>query len=145
MLAADVTLDPRLEQDCFVLGRLKLCRLLLMNNAAVPWYILVPDTAATEICDLNLMAQAILYDEINVVSRYVKGVAGVEKLNVAAIGNVVRQLHIHIVGRHSEDFAWPGVVWGAAADDQYTDAQVAAIVRAVREQLGDAFVATPSL
>lgn len=145
MTQAGITLDPRLEQDCFVLGRLKLCRLLLMNNAAVPWYILVPDTSATEICDLNLMAQAILYDEINVVSGYVQGIAGVEKLNVAAIGNVVKQLHVHIVGRHPQDFAWPGVVWGVASEEKYTDAQVAEIVQAVKEQLGDAFVAAPSL
>lgn len=144
MAAAGITLDPRLEQDCFVLGRLKLCHLLLMNNAAVPWYILVPDTAATEICDLNLMAQAILYDEINVVSGYVQGIAGVEKLNVAAIGNIVRQLHVHVIGRHPADFAWPGVVWGVASDEQYTDEQVVEIVVAVKEQLGDAFVAARS-
>lgn len=139
-------LDPRLRDDCFVLGRLKLSRLLLMNNAAVPWYILVPqmratETRVTEICDLGVMAQAILFDEINTLSRYVQGLAGVEKLNVAAIGNVVSQLHVHVVGRHPGDYAWPGVVWGAKSDECYNDEQVAHILRTVKEQLGDDFVA----
>lgn len=136
-------LDPQLERDCFVLGRLKLCRLLLMNNAVVPWFILVPKTDATEICDLGVMAQAILYDEINTVSRYVQGLGGVEKLNVAAIGNIVRQLHIHVVGRHPGDFAWPGVVWGAASNERYEDEQVRAILHSVAESLGDEFHAAP--
>ena len=141
MPKANFKLDSRLEQDCFVLGRFKLCHLLLMNNSAVPWYILVPETAATEICDLGVFAQAILFDEINVVSRYVQGLAGVKKLNVAAIGNVVSQLHVHIVGRHPGDFAWPGVVWGAPSDEEYTDEQVREIVRAAQESLGDTFIA----
>ncbi|MFW2404174.1 MAG: HIT domain-containing protein [Gammaproteobacteria bacterium] len=130
-------LDARLERDCFALGRFKLCRLLLMNNAAVPWFILVPETDVTEICDLNLLAQAILYDEINTVSHFVQELDGVEKLNVAAIGNVVSQLHIHVVGRHSSDFAWPGVVWGIEASETYTDEQVRHIGRQAADGLGE--------
>jgi diadenosine tetraphosphate (Ap4A) HIT family hydrolase len=132
-------LDPRLEQDCFALGRFKLCRLLLMNNAAVPWFILVPETDATEICDLNLLAQAILFDEINTVSHYLQELDGVEKLNVAAIGNIVNQLHIHIVGRNPADFAWPGVVWGIDSSERYADEQVDRIRRQVADGLGEDF------
>ena len=139
MPKATFTLDSRLEQDCIILGRLKLCHLLLMNNAAVPWYILVPETSATEICDLGVVAQAVLFDEINVLSRYVQGLAGVKKLNVAAIGNVVSQLHVHIVGRHPGDFAWPGVVWGVPSEEEYTDEQISEIALAVKEDLGDEF------
>lgn len=137
----EFSLDSRLENDCFVLGRLKLSRLLLMNNAAVPWYILVPETTATEICDMSVVAQAILFDEINVVSRYVRDVGGVEKLNVAAIGNIVSQLHVHVVGRHAGDFAWPGVVWGAAVEARYRDEQVSEIRQAVQSAFGADFKA----
>lgn len=132
-------LDPRLERDSFALGRFKLCRLLLMNNAAVPWYILVPETDVMEICDLNLLAQAILYDEINTVSHYVQELDDVEKLNVAAIGNIVSQLHIHVVGRNPDDFAWPGVVWGIESDQRYLDEQVDRIRRQVADGLGEDF------
>ncbi|NND36973.1 MAG: HIT domain-containing protein [Gammaproteobacteria bacterium] len=132
-------LDPRLARDCFAVGRFKLCRLLLMNNAAVPWFILVPETDVTEICDLNLLAQAILYDEINTVSHYVQELDGVQKLNVAAIGNIVRQLHIHIVGRHPGDFVWPGVVWGVDTSERYAEAQVDRIRRQVADGLGEDF------
>jgi len=120
-------------------GRFKLCRLLLMNNRAVPWFILVPETDVTEICDLNLLAQAILYDEINTVSHFVQALDGVEKLNVAAIGNVVSQLHIHVVGRHAADFAWPGVVWGIEASERYTDEQFERVRQQAADGLGEDF------
>jgi len=132
-------LDSRLDQDCFALGRFKLCRLLLMNNAAAPWFILVPETDVTEICDLNLLAQAILYDEINTVSHYVQALDGIEKLNVAAIGNVVSQLHIHVVGRNPADFAWPGVVWGASGGEPYTDERIERVRRQAADGLGEDF------
>lgn len=136
-------LDPRLERDGIALGRFKLCRLLLMNKAAVPWFILVPETDVIELCDLNLLAQAILFDEINTVSRFVKELDGVEKLNVAALGNVVSQLHIHVVGRHPGDFAWPGVVWGVEAGAAYSAAEIADIRAAVAAGLGEEFVPSP--
>ena len=132
-------LDPRLRRDCHKIGRFKLCRLLLMNNSAVPWFILVPETDVAEICDLNLLAQAILFDEINSVSRFVQAFDGVEKLNVGAIGNVVPQLHIHVVGRHPGDFAWPGVVWGVDASGQYDAADVARIRERAARELGEEF------
>jgi len=143
MADAKFELDPRLARDCIALGRLKLSRLLLMNNAAVPWFILVPETQVTEICDLGVMAQAILFDEINTVSRFVRDLDRVQKLNVAALGNSVSQLHVHVIGRNPGDFAWPGTVWGVPVEETYPDEQVQEILRAVKAHFGDAF-RTPS-
>ncbi len=132
-------LDPHLAHDCVALGRLGLCRVLLMNNPAVPWFILVPETTATELCDLEAGEQARLLAEINAVSHFVRDHFTVDKLNVASIGNIVRQLHVHVVGRRVEDDYWPGVVWGAASERRYGARAVADIAAAAGEALGDAF------
>ena len=132
-------LDPRLRQDCFLLGRLPLCQLLLMNNAALPWFILVPETTVTEVCDLPPGDQATLLDEINAVSKLVRGFERVEKLNVAAIGNIVRQLHVHVVGRHPGDYCWPGVVWGSEAPRRYPALEVEAIRAQTSAVIGPQF------
>lgn len=124
-------LDSRLKNDCFVLCRLNLSHLLLMNNALFPWFILVPETDVTELCDLSVDEQQILIDEINRVSRFIKARFTVDKLNVAAIGNVVSQLHIHVIGRRMTDECWPGVVWGAGKSEPYPDAERQRIVRLV--------------
>lgn len=135
-------LDPRLRQDCFLLGKLPLCQLLLMNNAALPWFILVPETTVTEVCDLPPVDQSTLLGEINQVSTLVRGFDGVEKLNLAAIGNIVRQLHVHVVGRHPGDYCWPGVVWGSEAPRRYRAAESAAIASRARAALGSRFTPT---
>ena len=135
-------LDPRLRQDCFLLGKLPLCQLLLMNNAALPWFILVPETTVTEVCDLPADDQATLLAEINAVSKLVRGFEGVEKLNIGAIGNIVHQLHVHVVGRHPGDYCWPGVVWGSEAPRRYRAAEVAAISSRARNALGSPFAPT---
>ena len=132
-------LDPRLERDCFVLGSLPLCRLLLMNNAALPWFILVPDSTAIEICDLLPGDQAALFAEIDQVSKLVREFDGVEKLNIGAIGNLVSQLHVHVIGRHPGDYCWPGVVWGSEAPERYPSAAVQRIRSRVRSGLGTRF------
>jgi diadenosine tetraphosphate (Ap4A) HIT family hydrolase len=131
----DFRLDHRLAADCLVLGEMPLSLLLLMNNSLVPWFILVPRREATELYRLSGEDQLLLLDEINHVSRFVQGHFGVEKLNVAAIGNIVKQLHIHIVGRSSSDFRWPGVVWGARESRAYTEEEVGAILAALRKSL----------
>jgi len=117
-------LDPRLRQDCFPLGRLPLCRLLLMNNAALPWFILVPETDVIEVCELPPDNQSELLAEINEVSNVVRDFDGVEKLNIGAIGNIVSQLHVHVVGRHPGDYCWPGVVWGSEVPLRYQATEV---------------------
>ena len=107
---AGLELDSRLARDCIVLGRLDISQLLLMNNALVPWFILVPVTTETEIVDLSAQDQARLLQEINLLSGFIKENFNITKLNTAAIGNVVSQLHIHVVGRDPADYCWPDVV-----------------------------------
>ena len=128
-------LDSRLQEDCFVLGRLEFCQLLLMNNAALPWFILVPTTSVTEVCDLTNSEQTLLWEEVNRVAEFVRTNFQIDKLNIGAIGNVVSQLHVHVVGRREDDYCWPGVVWGSAAEELYTDEEVAAVVSVAAENL----------
>lgn len=120
-------LDPRLADDCLVLGEMKLSLLLLIKNALVPWLILVPRRAATEIFELEREDQQTLVEEINLLSDFVKGLPGVEKLNVAAIGNIVKQLHVHVIGRNSQDFCWPNTVWGRSEKTAYSEDEIRAI------------------
>ncbi len=123
----DFALDERLAADCEVLGRLPTSYVLLMNNRHYPWIILVPETACTEWYELPEAQGLALHQEAMQVSRFLKQAFPVTKINVAAIGNVVSQLHVHIVGRHAQDASWPGVVWGAAGGEKYTPEQVGAI------------------
>ncbi len=118
-------IHPRLKADCHRIATLDLSRLLLMNNALLPWFILVPETDAVELHDLSREDHARLTDEIRRVSRFVEATFEIEKLNVAAIGNIVRQMHIHIIGRRTDDFAWPGPVWGHSERAPYEADQVA--------------------
>ena len=140
MSTADIfELDSRLDNDCFVLGHLKTSRLLLLNNSLVPWFILVPDTTATEIYELPHAQQLELLEEINIISNHLKQNFATDKLNIAAIGNIVNQMHIHIVGRHVDDFCWPGVVWGAEGKQPYKDNEVMKIKSQLIDNLPDIF------
>jgi diadenosine tetraphosphate (Ap4A) HIT family hydrolase len=122
-------LDERLQQDCFVLGNFELCQVLLMNNAAVPWFILVPQTDAKEICDLPVAEQAELWSEVRDIAEFVRNTYELDKLNVAAIGNVVSQLHIHVVGRRKDDYCWPDVVWGRPAPETIDENRAAEVAQ----------------
>jgi diadenosine tetraphosphate (Ap4A) HIT family hydrolase len=122
-------LDERLAQDCYLLADLKLCRLLLMNNALLPWFILVPAVEVVELHELSTAQQHQLLEEINLISRFVQQHFTADKLNVAAIGNIVRQMHIHIVARKRNDICWPGVVWGSKQREAYAQAQLDALSR----------------
>lgn len=128
-------LDARLQQDCFRLGQLEFCHVLLLDNAAVPWFVLVPETTVTEVCDLGTTQQYALVQEINAVSTFVRDAFAIDKLNVAAIGNIVRQLHVHVVGRRVGDYCWPGVVWGTVPPERYKEEQLALIRRNVAHKL----------
>ena len=139
--STDFKLDSRLENDCFTLGRLKNSRLLLLNNALVPWFILVPETQAPEIYELPQAQQIILLDEINLLSNHLKLHFNIDKLNVAAIGNIVSQMHIHVVGRSVGDFCWPGVVWGAEGKQPYQHDAVETIKSQLTAQLANDFTA----
>lgn len=116
-------LDARLAGDCLILGEFDFSLLLLMNNSLLPWFILVPQTQETEIYQLPREQQLQLLGEINLISDFINSEFSVEKLNVAAIGNIVKQLHVHIIGRHSSDYCWPGVVWGAEQSEPYSAAE----------------------
>ncbi|MFT4590065.1 MAG: diadenosine tetraphosphate (Ap4A) HIT family hydrolase [Limisphaerales bacterium] len=124
-------INERLRADCVVLAKLDLSHLLLMNNSLVPWFILVPETEAVELYDLSREDHARLTDEIRLVSRFVESEFEVEKLNVAAIGNIVRQMHIHVIGRRTDDFAWPGPVWGRPEKEAYSDQRIKTIRDAI--------------
>ena len=136
-------LDPRLAADCHQLGRLALCRVLLMNNALVPWFILVPETGEVEIIDLDSETQTLLYREIGLVAGFVKRHFATRKLNIAAIGNIVSQLHVHVVGRNPDDYAWPGVVWGRPGGRTYNADQVELITGAIAGELAGEFERAP--
>lgn len=132
-------LDSRLENDCLLVGQLRLSLLLLVNNSLLPWFILVPKTDVTEITDLSPTKQAVLLEEINLISSFVKGNFDVSKLNIAAIGNIVSQLHIHVVGRDPSDYCWPNVVWGADEREPYTAERIDEICAAAKNQMSDKF------
>lgn len=113
-------LHPRLALDCMELGRFQLCRLLLMNERRYPWFVLVPQrVGVTEIFQLSEADQQQLMFESSFLARTLTAEFGADKLNVAAIGNLVPQLHVHHVVRYREDPAWPGVVWGRFAPEPY--------------------------
>lgn len=140
-MTVDFTLDGRLRQDCHVLGRLPMSHLLLVDKAEVPWFVLVPETAEIELCDLDARAQATLLDETNRVARFVRAAFPITKLNVGALGNIVRQMHIHVIGRREDDPWWPGPAWGQASAGGYDAARVAEVRASAARALGAAFAA----
>lgn len=127
------TLHPRLAADTFVLGDFPLCRLLLMNDAQYPWFILVPRREdAREIYLLDEPDQLQLWRESAQLSRSLMGAFTGYKLNVAALGNVVPQLHLHHIVRFPGDPAWPAPVWGRHPPRPYSDAERAGMAGRVR-------------
>ena len=137
--AAGFALAAPLRADCHVLGRLPMCLVLLMNKAEVPWFILVPDTTVIELCDLSDVEQTRLQGEVNQLARVVRAQFNVTKLNIAAIGNLVTQLHIHVIGRHPDDAWWPAVAWGQASARGYQPARVAEIAMLLAQDLGSPY------
>ena len=114
------SLHPRLAADTHHVGDLPLCSVLLMDDARFPWLILVPRRPGlVEITDLAAGERHDLMDEIALCSAALQRVAAPDKLNVGALGNVVAQLHVHIVGRFASDAAWPDPVWGRGARVPY--------------------------
>ncbi len=106
-------LNPHLTQDTFVVGDFPLCRLLLMNDTSYPWFILVPRRAEIrEIFELEQCDQQQLLKESSQLSQVLDKIFQADKLNIAALGHVVSQLHIHHIVRYQTDQAWPNPVWG---------------------------------
>jgi diadenosine tetraphosphate (Ap4A) HIT family hydrolase len=122
-------IHPQLLHDCHLLGRLRLCHFLLHKNASVPWLILVPDTAQSgDLLDLPEPVRNAAMDEAAIAARFIKNEFVVSKINFAAIGNVVSQLHLHVVGRRADDSCWPAPVWGNLIEaDDYSATRIAAL------------------
>ncbi|HYQ37656.1 MAG TPA: HIT domain-containing protein [Pseudomonas sp.] len=118
-------LDPRLEQDTLHMGDFPLCRLLLMNDASYPWFILVPRREeVSELFQLDEADQRSLWRETTLLAETLKDTFKADKMNVATLGNVVSQLHMHVIVRRRSDAAWPAPVWGRQPAVPYTAEQV---------------------
>ena len=128
-------LDPRLESDCFILSESDQFLVLLMNNSLVPWFILVPKTDKTELFELDETMHSRVFNVTRQISKFVKNEYKPDKLNVAAIGNIVKQMHIHIVGRYKSDAYWPGVVWRAGEKETYKEVEVKKIKKILKNVL----------
>ena len=114
------SLDPRLAADTHPVGDLALCSVLLMDDARFPWLILVPRRPIlSELTDLAPEDAGLAFEEIRIAVGVVQALARPDKVNVAALGNVVSQLHIHVVARFRSDPAWPGPVWGVGERKPY--------------------------
>lgn len=106
-------LDEKLEKDTFAVGEMALSRVLLMNDARWPWLILVPRLEdAIELTDLSAADRALLIEEAALTAGFPETQTNALKINIGAPGNMVRQLHLHVVARFAGDPAWPGPVWG---------------------------------
>jgi diadenosine tetraphosphate (Ap4A) HIT family hydrolase len=130
------TLDERLARDALVIGDLPLCRVLLMNDVRWPWLILVPRRdGLVELIDLEPPDRTRLMDEAGRAARFLKSQARADKINVGALGNIVRQLHLHVVARVIGDPAWPGPVWGYGVATPYGDDAAQALIAATKTSL----------
>lgn len=130
---AGFELDPRLAHDGAFVTDWPLCRVLLMDDARFPWLVLVPRRAGLrELDDLAEADHAQLTAEVRRALRLLRGLAACDKLNVGALGNLVPQLHVHIVARRRGDSAWPGPVWGSGAARPYADSARDALLRRLR-------------
>ena len=135
--ASSFTLDPQLEADTFPVADLALSTVRLMDDARFPWAILVPRRPGlSELIDLDGASRARLTEEIDQVSRALKTLTTCDKLNVAALGNQVRQLHIHVIARFAADPAWPKPVWGLGERRTYAAPQAVLLVARLRAALG---------
>lgn len=114
-------IHPQLIADCHRLGRFEACHLLLHGNALLPWFILVPETSVIDLLDLDARLRTQVMDEAAAISRYVKDALEYPRANVAAIGNLVPQLHLHVIGRRPDDVCWPLPVWGHLRDSATYD------------------------
>ena len=120
-------LHPQLADDTHPLATLTLCELRLMDDANYPWLVLVPRIAgAREMIDLDADQRRQLTDEIDIAARLLRDAFRPYKLNIAALGNMVEQLHVHVIGREQDDPAWPAPVWGRVAARPYTPEQLVA-------------------
>ena len=133
----DFDLHSQLEGDTVALVDWPLSRLLLMNDRRFPWIVLVPRVVdASEIFDLSVGDRAALWHEVDGVASKLKTKTGALKINIGALGNIVRQLHIHVVARNANDGAWPGPVWGSGTRVPYETARLKTLTAEFAATLG---------
>lgn len=133
---ASFSLDPRLEGDGPVVAELPLCQVRLVDDGRFVWLVLIPRRdGLVEILDLPAADRAVLMEEIAAVGAAVKAASGCAKLNVAALGNMVSQLHVHVIGRNPGDAAWPGPVFGFGAREPMAPEAMAARFETLRGAL----------
>ena len=129
--------DPAFDAGSVPAAEWPLCHVRLQDDARFPWLLLVPRVpAACEWIDLDGGQQRLLLAEINQISQLLRVEPGVAKLNIGALGNIVRQLHVHLVGRHPDDPAWPGPVWGSGVAVRHPTDALAALTAQWRSRLG---------
>lgn len=129
-------LDARLQADTVLIGDFSLCQLLLSNDSNYPWFVLVPKRPnISEIFELTLEDQLQLWQETTALSVILNKSFAADKINVAALGNVVNQLHMHVIARRQSDAAWPAPVWGKHPAQPYTVQQISEIVQRLRTEL----------
>jgi len=129
-------LNTTLEKDCIQLGKLQLCRVLLMNDSQFPWLILVPEKSdITEIYQLSMQDQQLLMQESSFVAEQLAEIYLADKMNIAALGNMVPQLHIHHVVRYKSDKSWPAPIWGQFDALPYTEDKLLATVKKIKQVL----------
>jgi diadenosine tetraphosphate (Ap4A) HIT family hydrolase len=134
---ADWSLHPQLDRDTTSLGDLPLSRVLAMDDANYPWAILVPRRAdITELIDLDESEQTQLMTEVTRVARALRAVTACHKLNIAALGNAVPQLHVHVIARFRTDAAWPKPVWGAVPARVYEREALEKFTQTLRANIG---------
>ena len=122
------TLHQRLQEDTIEIIRLKLSRVLLMNDSSFPWLVLVPERQGVqEVYELSIEDRSVLIEEIAAASEIIQQLYSPDKINIGALGNLVPQLHIHVIGRFRTDRAWPGPVWGTGTARPYADEELASV------------------
>lgn len=133
---SDFILDPRLENDSVFLCDLKLCQARLHKNAAFPWILLIPKRPdIVEILDLNDEDQDTLYNETLFAANMLKKLYKPTKINIATLGNVVPQLHMHVIARSNTDKAWPQPVWNSGVKDDYSPEDLESTVQQLQKAL----------
>lgn len=134
---AAFALDTRLAADTLPVGDLPLCRVLLMRDRRYAWLVLVPRRAGmVEVSDLDEGERATLWREVDRAAAALRAAAPCDKVNIGALGNIVRQLHVHVLARVEGDAAWPGPVWGHSAAVPYDGGEAERLVGALRLLLG---------
>ena len=130
------SLHPQLKQDTIDIGDLPLCKVLVIKDANYPWLLLVPRRPEkVEIIDLGEVEQAQLMAEVSRVARAVKDITKCDKLNIAALGNMVPQLHVHVIARRTSDAAWPRPVWGVMPPLAHDAEEVQKFISALRRKI----------